>query len=283
MNRIPYLAALAGLALTFGCNGDKNDDSGLTETDADTDADSDADSDADTDADTDADIISFTLEGSTFDVLTQGAAAEGLCISAINPDPAVSGGDPITMATATLDASGNFSIAGVDAKPSFGILMSITDCAEEGTVIATATPVPAPSYADLVEGDTLSGLTAFSINVTYAGYIDGSLAAAGYSGTGIEADGALAGFIVDNTLTPIDGATVTGAASVYYQDADSTDGLFTTGTDVNAATVAMGGSMFFVPQAGVGAYSASASGYSFPTYTLGSSPGSVVFAPLVAE
>lgn len=226
--------------------------------------------------------LSYTLEGQALDLATHDVAAAGLCVVAFNADAAVTGGDPVEMARATVAAGGVFSISGVDAKPAFGILLSVRDCNDEGTVVPTATPVLPSAYSSVVTGDTISGLAAFSVSAAFGAGIDGSLAAVGYPGT-IATDGALMGGVWDNTYTPIDGATVTGATTVFYQDTDSADGLYSTGTSLNAATSAAAGSLFLIPAAAVSTYSATAEGYTFGGNTLGSSPGSIVFAPIIAN
>jgi hypothetical protein len=204
----------------------------------------------------------------------------------VNPDPAVTGGAPIVMADSTIDASGDFSIAGVDAVPQFGILLSISDCLVTGTgaaVLTTATPVTPDKYAGVATGDTISGMTAFSISQAYANGIDASLAAAGYTGS-IWVDGGLMGAVWDMSLAPIGDATVTGTTdTVYYQDGDASDGLFTTGASLNTATQPSGGAIFLLPKAAIAPYSATAAGYTFGSNLLGSNPGSIVFAPLIAQ
>ena len=111
-----------------------------------------------------------------------------------------------------------------------------------------------------------------------------SLAGAGYVGT-IWDDGGLMGGVWDSAITPIEGATVTGASgTVYYQDGVAADGLFTTkGVGLNTSTSAAAGALFLIPKAPISGYSADADGYTFPTNTLGSSAGSIVFAPIIAE
>ncbi|MCK6505402.1 hypothetical protein L6R53_18720 [Myxococcota bacterium] len=288
MTRIIILASLATLPLAMACK-DKGDDTGTPGDGGATDGgtmdggtgDGGTTDGGTTDGGTE---LSFTLAGTAIDLATSTPAAEGLCIRAINPDPAVTGGEPVTMAESTIGAGGAFSIAGVNDTPAFGILVSVFDCKGAGAVLATATPVLPPLYADVMTGDTISGLTAFSISGAYADGIDASLAAAGYVGS-IWKVGGLMGGVWDSSYMPIEGATVTGASgTVYYQDAVSADGLFTNAkTGLNTSTIASGGALFLIPEAPIGGYSATAVGYTFPTNTLGSSPGSVIFAPVIAE
>ncbi|MCB9777652.1 MAG: hypothetical protein H6742_03735 [Alphaproteobacteria bacterium] len=300
MNRIPLIALFGASTLFLAC-GDKDGDTGgtdttdATDTDTDTDADTDADTDTDgtdtdtdgTDTDTDTDdtatALSYTLSGTAIDGATQTPAAEGLCVAALNPDAAVTGGETVTMASGTVGAAGSFSIEGVDDTPSFGILISVFDCDDADSVLTTATPVLPPVYAGVETGDTISGLTAFSISAAYADGIDASLAAVGFADGSIWDIGGMMGGVWDNTYSPINGATVTGASTVFYQDGDAADGLFSTGGGLNTSTVATGGSIFLIPAAPIGGYSATASGYTFPTNTLGSSAGSIVFAPIIAN
>lgn len=283
--------SLATLGLGAAC-GDKDDDTGHDQdggamdggaADGGTADGGTADGGADGGGDGGGETIDFTLSGTAIDLATSTPAAEGLCVRAVNPDPAVTGGDPITMAEGTVGAGGAFSMSGVDAKPAFGILVSVLDCDTDVTVLTTATPVLPPLYADVEAGGEVSGLTAFSINAMYADGMDASLAAAGY-GNSIWKAGGLMGGVWDSTYAPIGGATVTGASgTVYYQDGDARDGLFTTKGALNTSTIAPAGALFLIPEAPIGSYSASASGYTFPSNTLGSTPGSIIFAPVIAE
>ena len=167
MNRTLSLAALATLAtfgLTFGACKKTTDDSGITTDGGGTDG-------GGTDGGTDGGgtdgggtdgggtaTIDFTLSGSTVDLMSHSAVAAGTCIDAVNPDPAVTGGDPIIMASAKIGSDGSFSIAGVDAKPAFGILLSIKDCTGGTAVLTTATPVLPTLYTAVDVGGEVSGL-----------------------------------------------------------------------------------------------------------------------------
>lgn len=287
MKRFMLVASLATLGLTLACK-DKDDDTGGTTdggaadggtADGGTADGGTADGGSDGGSD-----VNFTLSGNGVDLASGTPAMEGLCVRAINPDPAVTGGEPITMSESTIGAAGAFTLTGVDTKPAFGILVSIYDCESKGTVLATATPVMPPLYADIAVGGEVSGLTAFSINAMYADGIDASLAGVGFTGGSIWDIGGLMGGVWDSSFMPLEGAVVTGASTVYYQDGNPGDsGLFATTGALNTSTVAAGSSLFLVPAAGIGGYSATLSGYTFPTNTLGSSPGSIIFAPIIAE
>ena len=282
---LALLALTLPLALT-ACPpaDDTSAPEGDTDTDTDTDSDTDADTDTDTDTDTDADTdLGFTIEGTTYDMAVGAPLGEGICVAAMNPDGAVTGGDVEEMSATTTDAAGTFSLTGIMEKPVFGILISVFDCETSGTTVMTsATPVDTADYTDLESGDVLTDKMAFVINATYRDGIDASLQAVGYP-SDITTDGALAGMVMDATLTPIDGATVTGADTVYYQDGDAADGLFSTGQALNTSTVAAGGSFFVIPAAGISTYSAESGDLVFPEAMAGSSEGSVMIIPLVGE
>jgi hypothetical protein len=272
------------LALTlplfmFAC-GTTDDTADTTDSEADADADADADSDTDTDSDSDTDV-GFTIEGTTLDLMLSAPLGKGICVGAMNADAAVTGGDVVEMASALTDASGAYSIPGITEKPTFGILLSVHDCKTPGTTVLTsATPVQPASYADLNSGDVLSGTMAFVIDATYRDGIDASLAAMGFT-DGITELGGLAGMVLDSSMTPLEGATVTGAKMVFYQDGNPKDGLFTTGGVPNTATIAAGGAFWLIPAAGISTYSAEYKGLSFPEAMAGSSEGSVMILPLI--
>ena len=266
---IPFLVAI-------DCGGTEKDTGDFPEADTDTDA------DADTDTDTDADL-GFTIEGTTLDMMMQAPLGEGICVAALNPDGAVTGGKVETMVETTTDATGAFVLPGIVDKPVFGILMSVYDCKLSGsTVMTSATPVDTADYTGLNDGDVLTGKTAFVVNAMYRDGIDLSLQAVGYA-SDITTDGALAGMVLDSSFTPLDGATITGADTVYYQDADDSDGLFSTGAALNTSTSALAGAFWIIPAAGISTYSADYAGLTFPEAMAGSSPGSIMIVPLVGE
>ena len=250
--RNTWLVAMVSLSLA-ACNGRGDDDP--AEGDADTDA----------DADTDTDPEGFTLSGSAFD-LSDGVtpAAEGLCVVILDPEPALSGGDPVSLGEGAVGAAGAFSVENlvVDQALGAGLLVSIEDCdPAAGTVIATATGVPSGDYEGLTTGDELTGMTAFVITSAFEAGIEGSLDAAGYTGAAVAETGMLLGFALDNTGAPLDGVTVTCDSDLcdgigsYYLDEDPTDGMFTSATTgLNTSTMAAVGGLWFIPAAPITSY-----------------------------
>lgn len=281
-----FITLSLALALPLALSACKDDDTDDTNVEGDTDSDSDADTDTDTDADADTDAdtdVGYTIEGSTYDIMAGMPVAEGLCVTAFNPDAVVTGGELVEMSTTTTDAAGAYSLPGIYDKPVFGILLSVFDCEVSGTTVMTsATPVNPADYNGLASGDVLSGTMAFVINADYRDGIDMSLAAMGYP-SDITTDGALAGMVMDATHAPIEGAVVTGSNGIYYQDANPSDGLFTTAGAPNMATAAAAGAFWIAPGAGISTYSATYEDLVFPEAMAGSSAGSVMILPLIAE
>ena len=148
----------------------------------------------------------------------------------------------------------------------------------------TNTGILAPEYAELGDGDSLSGKTAFSISAAAMAGIDASATAAGYTGT-VSEDGLMLGFVWDNAGAPIAGATINcGGCTVYYFDADDSDGLFTTGGTANAATSVEGNGLFAIPAAGITSYSPDNGGVNTWTATVvGSNPGSATMVAFYAD
>jgi hypothetical protein len=65
---------------------------------------------------------------------------------------------------------------------------------------------------------------------------------------------------------------------VYYADTDTSDGLFTTGTTPNSATIAAARSLYFIPGAPIITYKADDGGaHTFTSRLAGSFPGWSVF------
>jgi hypothetical protein len=218
------------------------------------------------------------------DLATSTPAAEGLCIAAFDPDPAVLGGDSEEIVASTIGAGGAYSIPGIDRKPAFGLIISVYDCVEtDDTVFTSATPILPTDYADLPAGGELAGQTSFVINAAFRDGMQASMVAAGYGGD-INKEGLMMGMVLDASLMPVDGATITGSATtVYYQDGDAKDGLYTTGASLNTETQAAGGALYAIPAAAISTYSADAAGLTFPTNTAGSSEGTALIVPMVAE
>lgn len=284
--QVARISMIGAVLCAAACSHSSRDDGDggfnfSNETDADTDADSDADSDTDPDSVTDPN--GFTLMGGTLDIASGESAAKGLCIVALDPDPAITGGSPVELGDSTVKSNGNFIISGLEDTPGMGIMLQIEDCGGSTTVIPTATFIDPSVYEGASVGDIFSGLTACSIDDSYAESVDNSLDDAGYSGS-IWEDGALAGFVLDKSQAPIDGAKISSSsASVYYQDANSSDGLFTSGGSLNTKTSAAAGAIFFIPEAPIFSYSASASGYSFDSALAGSFPETVTVVPFIAH
>ena len=92
-----------------------------------------------------------------------------------------------------------------------------------------------------------------------------------------DTQGILMGFVLDGAFAPVGGATVTGAAATtFYMDTDSSDGLFTVAGATNSSTAA-GVGVFAIPAAPITTYTATADGLAFDTLTGGSLPGLALF------
>jgi hypothetical protein len=215
----------------------------------------------------------YALEGTARDVETGEAPPEGLCASAIDPAPAVSGGDPVVLATAPA-ADGMFSVGGITDNPSLGVFLGIDDCADSGAdvVINAATGIAVEEIAGKGTGDVVGGIDA--VFVTHE--LEGRWAAdLGWPGE-LGADGFLAGFVVDATGAPVSGASVDcqGCADDYYLDGNPSDGLFGDGTTFNDTTDAAADALFFIPAAPIFNYTCSDGGaHTWNPTLFGSVPG----------
>ena len=125
--------------------------------------------------------------------------------------------------------------------------------------------------------------TIFSISTALEeGMVQSFNAAGGYVWTPAT-QGVLMGFVLDSTGAPIGGATVTGtAASTFYVDGNSTDGMFTSAGALNTST-ATGVGVFAIPAAPITTYTAAADGMTFDTLTGGSLPGLALFVAFYAN
>jgi len=261
---------LLGTLTLSACDG-RGEDTEAPEGDTDTDTDADTDTDTDTDTDADTDVTGFAVEGMAVNLMDGTGAAEGLCVHAADPTPAMAGGEIEVLATSTVGATGVYSVPGIETDSAVGLLMLVADCADEGTVMPTATGIATDSYAGLGDGDVIADRVIYSIDTASQGAMAAGLAGAGYAGD-LAVDGALVGFVFDAAGTPVDGAVVTGPDGfpTYY---------FTGAGFTTDATVAAAKAMFVIPAGPIYSYSAAADGHDFDSILAGSQPG---FAVIVA-
>ena len=216
----------------------------------------------------------YALEGTVRDVETGELPAAGLCASAIDPTPAITGGDPEILGTGTVEADGTFSVGGITESPAVGVFVGIDDCEESGEdlVINAATGVPAEEITGKGTGDVVGGIRAVVVTHDLA---DRWAADIGWDGD-LGADGFLAGFVLDAQGNPVSGAAIDcqGCADDYYLDADAADGLFGAGATFNAETDAAAGAMFLIPAAPIFTYECADGGaHTWDSTLFGSVPG----------
>ena len=195
--------------------------------------------------------VGYRVEGTASDLETGVPAAEGLCVTAIDPASVLTGGDPTVLSAAQICAGGEFVIANIMSVPSVGMFIVVDDCeGEADTVMRTATSIPPEDLEGLGDGGALTGISSLVVSGSYQATIDADLVTAGYVGEP-SVDGYLAGFTLSATEEPISGVRVecAGACTPYYFDADPSDGLFQTGGANNTETSAAAGAGFIIPGA----------------------------------
>ena len=274
------------LTLTlFGCSGDKDGDNTGAGDDDDTVGD---DDDTVGDDDDDTAAGGFNITGIVIDVATAAPTTyPDLCVDLLDPSPALTGGDPLLLQTATVGAGGTISFTSIVTDSVVGLLMSAKDCTTPGTTVyTTATGIFYESFQYLGAGDTLADQVSFSIDNTLLGGLEASATAAGYTGD-LSTDGFMFGFVFDSARAPLDGMTVacSSCAPAWYLDADSADGLFTTAAALNTATSAAAGAAWLIPAGPIGQYTATDPGgvYTFGTQLNGSNPGSATATAFIAN
>jgi len=253
-------------ALT-ACSADKGSDTSSTSDTSDT-------------SDSSATITHYTLSGTA---IAFGAArlpaSEGACVTVLDPQGGIEGGTPQTLGTTTVGADGSFSVADIPAYEQPPLIL-IDDCgAQPPQLFPTGTPVQPELLAGVTDGDTVDGVIAVSLDVDHLDSLTSALTAAG-STANVTTDGMMFGFIWSTTdQSPIPNAQIqcTGC-TVYYGDADDSDGLFSTAGVLNTATSDL--SFFVSPAAPITTYTVSASGYTFDTVTVGAIPKGAMFAIL---
>ncbi len=263
--------------LVLGCDGRSVD----TGDQADADTDTDSDTDTDTDTDTGAPATGWTVSGMAVDFMTQGAAAEGLTVAFADPAPALEpGGELDILGSSTTAADGTFSVGGIESNPGLGAFLLVSG----GDNMSTATGVPSTDYTGFGDGDELSGKTAMVVSSAMAAGIDASLAPLGVS-TSVTESGVLFINVRDASGNPVDGAVVSDGGAgqaIFYMDADSSDGLFTTAGAPNTSTSAAAGGFAVVPAAGIATYEADAAGMTGSQLS-GALPGLSVFTGITVQ
>ncbi|TVQ90266.1 MAG: hypothetical protein EA397_12985 [Deltaproteobacteria bacterium] len=265
MNRSLLLALAA--ALTFGaCNGD--------------DEETELSSESDSDSETEVQPPLVTISGQTLEVLSQDPADDTHCVLAVDPSAAIEGGDLNILGQATVNADGSYAITEVNvALAPLAIFLILQDCdtdTGEPTVFPSATGFAAESYSNAQAGDELTSPILY-LSAGTAALIDSGLETIG-SDARLE-DGSVMAFIQDDEGDPLGGATLTCAqcGDTYYVNPMAADGVLgSSDEDINDATIP-GVGLAFIPEGPVGAYQASAEGFTFEPGLFGSIEGIAAF------
>lgn len=202
-----------------------------------------------------------------------------LCVAAIDPAPAVTGGDPEYLIVSTLCDDGSYILAGMQEVPSIGVMVGVYDCQDEGTVMRTVTGIATEEFEGKGPGDSVEGVVAWSTSAAYLAKMQTDL---GSTKVDLAAEGFLAGFVTDSAGTALDNAQVTCGACAdtptYYLDAAPDDGLWGSGATMNTTTSAAAGGMFAIPAAIITTYTCSDGGaHKWDGNLFGSLPGYAVF------
>jgi len=232
----------------------------------------------------------FNIAGTVVDLETGEPLAladgdEPLCLVAVDPTPAITGGEPEDLAASSMCSDGTFLIAGIAEIPVIGVMVQVNECGEgEDTVMRTVTGVASDEFDGKSAGFTFEGVIAHSVSASYR---DQMAADAEYEGD-LELDGFLGGFVEDEAELPVSGATVTCGACAdtptFYMDANPDDGLFSDGAGFNETTDADSNAMFMIPGAIITTYTCDDGGvHSWPGELFGSLSGYGVFISFTAE
>ncbi|MFK7927559.1 MAG: hypothetical protein AB8H79_05195, partial [Myxococcota bacterium] len=208
------------------------------------------------------------------------------CALAVDPAPALAGGQVAVLGQTTVEADGTYTVTDVDVdKADLAIFIIIQDCNNEGTAFPTGTGIALETYADASPGDSFTRSAVWISSATATG-IEGSFAAAGSAAK--MADGVVMGLVYDTDgSTPVSGATVScegdgcDALEVFYADTDPADGVFSTAGAPNTATGPTG--LVAIPGGPVANYGAEAAGKTFSKSLFGSIEGLAAFTAWQAE
>ncbi len=209
-------------------------------------------------------VVGFEIQGAVQQFWTGETSAENLCIDLIDPtDKVFSGGELLTLASTEVAADGSFGFTGVTTTSTIGLLMLADDCDGGDMYMGLATGIPSDTVNALDYGDVLSDQISYVVTQETVATFDADLAAAGYTGPGLEVEGAIMGWIISSadlaTAGPVDCAYAvpfSAETTCYYADGDDSDGLFTTDGVPNTETRAEAGSFYTCPAATIGTYTA---------------------------
>ena len=227
----------------------------------------------------------FTVEGPTSSAADGSLAAEGLCVQAVDPGPALTGGEPTVIASSQVCADGSYVVGPIDTAPTVGMFVMIDDCdGAKDTLMKSATGIAPEQYADLGPGDTLT-IEAIFATREWVSVEQADLERVGWSGD-LAASGYMAGIVEDATPAPVSGATVgcSGCATVFYEDASADDGIYGADTSANASTLAEAGGLFMIPGAPIFTYTCEDGGtHTWGSKLLGSLPEYAVYTRFTAQ
>ena len=231
--------------------------------------------------------VGFTAEGTTLDLSSNLPVTAGMCISAVDPTGALTGGEPEVLASSQVCDDGTYVIGNIPEPPSIGMFLVIDDCeGQPDTMMRTATGIKADVVADLGDGDTLEGVVALGVSLDWAAVEQTDLERVGWSGD-LASSGYMAGIVEDSGSVAVAGATVgcnDCVPAIYYQDGDGADGIYGAASTPNTETTVEGDGLFIIPGAPIFTYSCTDGGaHEWESTLLGSLPGYAVYIRFTAS
>jgi hypothetical protein len=229
----------------------------------------------------------FSVEGVAWNFGKYDWAEAEMCLTLVDPSSVLTGGEQEILGETLIRSAGAFSVSGVETDSTLGLFMVVQDCQGVGDVVPTATGIGYAEFEGLTTGDTVMRRQTLVIDRELAGLIDSEVEGEIDLADGIEVQGAMFGFVRDTTGQFIDGATIVCDAmecpTVFYFDSDHSDGMFSTGGQLNQHADAAAESAFIIPKAPLQTYVAQLDGVQFRPEFFGSSPGSVTVIVFVGE
>lgn len=227
----------------------------------------------------------ITISGVALDLETEAPAPAGLCVTAIDPTPALTGGDPRPLAAGLVCEDGAFVVTGIEDPSPIATFLVVDDCdGEPDDYAQIATGVVGDDYADLGDGEAVTDAIAVVIPNPYLQTIEADLARVGFSGAPLLETGFLAGPALDPSEEPLSGCVVgCSDCTPYYFDSEPGNGIFGADSAPNTETEAAAEGLFLIPDAAVGQYTCDDGGaHSWDPLLVGSFEGYGVFIQLLA-
>jgi len=230
----------------------------------------------------------FTVSGVAWDIGKFDWAAEGLCLSAVDP-LAFWLDQPLTpLSSSTIAGAGAFTLPNIQTSSSVGVFFYTEDCNGLDNIVPTTAGILAEEYQGLEAGAQIGNAFALAFDRDYVQSLDESIALLGDSGISIEERGAIFVVITTDTWEFVGDAVIrcpggVECADVFYLDADPSDGHFGSGSLANTQSTGAMDMGVFIIGSPLTEFDIEHPTMTFPSLSMASRPGTITAMRFTAE